>query len=113
MLTIKWQDKSYLEMENRQKVLNLLGLAQRANKLITGEQLVLKQVRANKAYLVFGASDGGQSTHKKISDKCKFYGVAFSDEFTKFELSVAIGQKRSVIAVTDQGFSKKMRQLLA
>lgn len=60
MLTTRWQDKSYLEMENRQKVLNLLGLAQRANKLVTGEQLVLKQVRAKKAYLVFIASDGAK-----------------------------------------------------
>lgn len=113
MLTTRWQDKSYLEMENRQKVLNLLGLAQRANKLVTGEQLVLKQVRTKKAYLVFIASDGGQSTHKKISDKCHSYGVALSSDFSQLELSTAIGQKRSLIAVTDLGFSKKMRQLLA
>lgn len=55
----------------------------------------------------------GQSTHKKISDKCHSYGVALSSDFSQLELSIAIGQKRSLIAVTDLGFSKKMRQLLA
>lgn len=41
------------EMENRQKVLQSLGLARRAKKLTTGIDLVIDQVRLGKAYLVF------------------------------------------------------------
>ncbi|KRN88625.1 YlxQ-related RNA-binding protein [Ligilactobacillus ceti] len=99
-------------MENRQKVLNLLGLAKRAGKLVTGEELVLKQIRNGQARLVLLASDCGMSTMKKISNKCDSYAVNIITEFTKQELSIAIGQSRTVIAVNDAGFSKKMLQLL-
>ncbi|KRL84049.1 L7Ae/L30e/S12e/Gadd45 family ribosomal protein [Ligilactobacillus apodemi] len=102
-------------MENKlkqQKVLNLLGLARRASKLSTGQDLVLRAIRTNKANIVFMASDCGQSTQKKFKDKCKSYDIALTTEFTKQELSTAIGTERSLIAVTDPGFGKKIRQLL-
>ena len=101
------------EMENRQKVLQSLGLARRAKKLTTGIDLVIDQVRLGKAYLVFCANDAGQSTKKKITDKCNSYNVTCSLEFTRDELSAAIGSKRSIIAVTDAGFAKKFKQLLS
>lgn len=102
-----------MENKNKEKqVLNMLGLARRANKLITGQELVLSAIRANKAQIVFMANDCGKSTQKKFTDKCKSYGVALTTEFTKQELSGAIGAKRSLIAITDPGFGKKIHQLL-
>ena len=50
---------------------------------------------------------------KKITDKCNSYNVTCSLEFTRDELSAAIGSKRSIIAVTDAGFAKKFKQLLS
>ncbi|MCP0886026.1 YlxQ-related RNA-binding protein [Ligilactobacillus sp. WILCCON 0076] len=100
-------------MENKQRILNLLGLARRASKIVTGEDMVLKQIRSQKVFLVFVANDAGPNTRKKFTDKCHSYNVTFSDVFTQAELSVAIGQKRSIVAVCDTGFSKKMRQLLS
>lgn len=47
-------------MENRIKVLNLLGLARRASKLVTGQELVLSRIRSNKVNIVFVASDSGK-----------------------------------------------------
>ena len=45
-----------MENKNKEKqVLNMLGLARRANKLITGQELVLSAIRANKAQIVFMA----------------------------------------------------------
>ena len=38
---------------NRQKVMNLMGLAMRAGKLITGEELTIAEIRKQKAKLVF------------------------------------------------------------
>ena len=54
---------------NKQKVLNLLGLAQRAGKLVTGEELVTKEIQAQKAKYVFVASDAGKHTLKKLQDR--------------------------------------------
>lgn len=99
-------------MQNRQKLLNLLGLARRAGKLVTGEELVLNAIRSGKASLVFFASDGGESSKKKFTDKTNSYKIAFSKTFTRQELGDATGLARTVIAVADQGFAKKMREYL-
>lgn len=97
---------------NKLKVLNLLGLAQRARKLTTGEGLVLDQIRKHQAKVVFLASDCGQSTLKRFNDKCQSYHTMISTDFTREELSNAIGQERTVITVTDSGFGKKFKSLL-
>ena len=94
-------------MKNKQQVLNMLGLARRAQKLTTGEDRVLAAIRGRQTGLVFFASDGGASSRKKFTDKCQSYNV-----YLCAELSYAIGSSRSLLAVMDQGFSTKMKQLL-
>lgn len=100
-------------MNNRRKIVNLLGLAKRAGKVVTGEELVLKRVQSQQAKIVFLASDSGKNTLKKFTDKCHTYEIPLSTEFSRDELSVAIGQVRSVVCVVDNGFSKKLKQLQA
>lgn len=97
---------------NKQKVLNLLGLAQRASKLTTGEELALKEIRNRKAKVVFIAADASQNTQKKIKDKCSFYQIPCFDTLTAAEIAHALGKPRMVVAVLDAGFAKKMQELL-
>lgn len=100
-------------MNNEQKLLNLLGLAQRAGKLISGEGMVVDAIRSTTPpYLVIVATDAGQNTKKKVTDKSHYYDVAVSEFATTLQLSQAIGKKRTVVAICDAGFSKKMKQLL-
>ena len=54
---------------NRQKAMNLIGLAMRAGKLITGEELTIAEIRKQKAKLVFVATDASENTRKKISKR--------------------------------------------
>ena len=54
---------------NKQKISNLLGLAQRAGRIISGEELVVKAIQDQKAKLVFLAHDAGPNLTKKIQDK--------------------------------------------
>lgn len=97
---------------NKLKILNLLGLAQRARKITTGENLVLDEIQKRRAQVVFLASDCGQATLKKFKDKCQSYHTVLSIDFTRSELSNAIGQERTIITVTDSGFGKKFKSLL-
>ena len=83
-------------MQNKQKLLNLLGLARRAGKLVTGEDMVLGSIRNSKASLVFFANDGGASSMKKFTDKTTSYNVPFTTALTR----------------QDRGFAKKMREYL-
>ncbi|GAP00784.1 ribosomal protein L7AE [Fructobacillus fructosus] len=90
----------------------LLGLARRANKLVLGSGPTLKAIQNQTAKVVFFPKDGGTSQHKKFSDKSQYYGAQYIDTLTRDEISQAIGLNRSVLAVSDAGFAKKINQLL-
>ena len=82
--------------------INLLGLARAARQLVSGEAIVLKNIQTKKAKFVFLASDAGQATTKKFTDKCNSYGIPCSRAFTKSQLSQATGQSRTIIGVVQQ-----------
>jgi ribosomal protein L7Ae-like RNA K-turn-binding protein len=91
-------------------ILQMLGLCQRARKLVSGETFVLEKIKSNEAKIVFLASDAGLNTTKRTTDKCEFYHVEIINSFNTEELSQAIGKSnRKVIAVTDRGFAEKIR----
>ena len=99
-------------MTNHEKCLQMLGLAQRAGKIISGEELTIKAIQQHKAHLVFVASDASPNLDKKITDKTTYYKIERSTAFTSLELSIALGKSRKTVAVCDAGFAKKMRTLM-
>ncbi|MCM0600282.1 ribosomal L7Ae/L30e/S12e/Gadd45 family protein [Periweissella ghanensis] len=112
MLIINRHERNCLAMpSNATKVLQLLGLARRAGALITGEEMVLKAVRNHKAHLVLIASDTGKSTFKKITDKASFYNVAVIADYDRATLSDATGMARSIYAINNAGFAKKIKEV--
>lgn len=95
------------------KLLGILGLAARARKIATGEELVVKEIRSGKAKLVLIASDASINSRKKIEDKCKFYNVEYYTFGDRYQLGHATGkEKRIAIAILDSGFAKKISSLL-
>lgn len=99
-------------MNNHQKLLNLLGLAQRAGKIISGEEQVVKAIQHQEVQLVFLATDAASNLTKKILDKSQSYQVEVAHLFSTQELSIAVGRARKVLAISDAGFTKKMRSLM-
>lgn len=99
-------------MNPEEKALNLLGLAMRARKLISGESFALTEIQSQRAHFVILASDASDNTKKKFLDKCHYYGIPISSHFTKEQISRAIGKNRAVCAVSDKGFSAKLQELL-
>jgi ribosomal protein L7Ae-like RNA K-turn-binding protein len=93
--------------------MSLLGLANRARKIISGEELSIKEVRAGRAKLVLLSADASANTMKKITDKCKSYEVPVKIVEDRHILGQAIGKEaRVVVAVLDNGFAKKLVSLL-
>ncbi|MBS9337183.1 L7Ae/L30e/S12e/Gadd45 family ribosomal protein [Fructobacillus parabroussonetiae] len=99
-------------MNKTKEITQVLGLARRANQLVLGSGPTLKAIQNQTAKVVFFPKDGGASQRKKFSDKSQFYQIVFVDALTKEEISQAIGMNRSVLAVSDTGFAKKINQLL-
>ena len=100
-------------MNQKQQILQLLGLAVGARMLTSGEELVVKVIRNSQAKIVIISSDASANTLKKIQDKCKSYNVELHVFGDRSDLGHATGKDaRVVLAVTDQGFAKKLSELL-
>ncbi|MFD2116786.1 L7Ae/L30e/S12e/Gadd45 family ribosomal protein [Paenibacillus yanchengensis] len=88
------------------KALSLLGLATRAGKLISGDEIVLKAVRQRNCSLVIIAGDASSNTKKKFADKCRTYGIQLAEAYDREQLGKAIGKEdRVIIAITDAQFA--------
>ena len=91
---------------SEQKVASLLGLAQKAGKLASGELSVEKVVRSGKAKVLIIAIDSSESTKKGYRDMAAYYKVTLYEMLTKEQLGACIGKvQRAAVAVVDEGFS--------
>ena len=96
------------------RLLSLLGIAQKAGKAVSGGFLCEKSIKAKQARLVILAEDAQKNTVSTISNKCTYYKVPFSFYGSKEALGHAIGKgERSCVAVTDQGFADGIAKLLS
>lgn len=97
-------------MQNRQKALNLLGLCQKAGKLVSGSEIVSVGTKTKKVKLIILAQDSHADTTAKIFKVGKQNNVLVINEFNSNEISQAIGKKRKVLGITDTGFCKALLQ---
>jgi len=98
---------------NPDRVLSLLGLASRAQKLVLGENFVLEQLKHYPESIIFMASDSGQNITKKVQDKAKTYNITVVRDYSSEELSHALGKEhRKLVLVTDKGFCMKFMEYL-
>lgn len=90
------------------KLFNLIGLAMRAKKIVSGDEL-FDSIRNSKVSLVILASDASENTKKKVNDKCAFYGIDVIEVENFARLNHAIGKhNRMAIGIQDEGFKKSM-----
>lgn len=93
--------------------LSFLGLALRAGACTLGEEAIVRDIQRKRAKIVLIANDTGNQTKKKLTDKCTFYQIPCYEVDDRDTISHAIGKAgRVAIAITDEGFAKKMRLLL-
>ena len=100
-----------------EKLLSTLGLCARARKLVMGTPMVCEAVRDPKAPVVavLEASDTSDNTHKRLSDKCAFYGVPlYRIAADTSRLGRAVGKTGAVAAVgiTDENLYKALADKL-
>ena len=97
----------------KDKVLNLIGLAQKAGKVVSGEFMTEKAVKTGEAALVILAEDASENTQKKFRNMCEFYEVPLYILSDKETLGHAIGKEfRASLAVQDWNFAEAIRKVL-
>ena len=99
-------------MDNR--IFSSLGLCSKAGKLIFGVPMIIEAMQKGKrVFLVLEAGDTSDNTHKKITDKCLFYGVEkLRLEIDGGTLASLVGKSSSLaaIAITDESFYEMIKK---
>ena len=57
------------------RILSMLGLAERAGKVASGEFSTERAVKSQRAFLVIVSTDASENTKKMFRDMCSFYQV--------------------------------------
>ncbi len=94
------------------KILSILGLCMRAGLLSSGEVSAEAAIKSGKAELIILSQDASENTKNKFLNSSEFYKIKLIIFGQKEDLGKAIGKaERSVLAVCDKGFSKKILSL--
>lgn len=95
------------------KLYSFLGLAQRAGKLVSGDDSTMLDVKKNRVELVIVAEDASNNTKKLFKDKTSFRNIKCVTYSTKLQLGLAIGKApRAVMGIKDAGFANKILSLI-
>ncbi|MGL5694501.1 MAG: L7Ae/L30e/S12e/Gadd45 family ribosomal protein [Peptostreptococcaceae bacterium] len=98
---------------NEEKIYSYLGLATRAGKIVSGDDSTLLELKRGNVKLVLVAEDASQNTKKLFKDKSSYRNIPYVYFSTKLQMGLSIGKApRAVIGVKDQGFAKKLAELL-
>ena len=91
----------------------MLGLAQKAGRIASGETAAESALKSEKTYLLIVAADSSDGSRKHWTDMTAYRKIPCVQWGTKEELGKAVGKnQRSALAVTDEGFAAQIRKML-
>lgn len=95
------------------KILGLLGLARKANKISFGTESVLDTIERKKSKLLILANDSSERTKRNFEEiSCK-NNIPIKTFSTIVELSKIIGQNnKAIISVNDINFSNEILKII-
>lgn len=97
--------------EAKKKFCSLLGIAQKAGRVASGEFMTEKSVKEGRARLVVVAGDASDNTKKMFQNMCDYYEVPYWSGLDKDTLGHVIGKEfRASLAVNDDGFCKALKE---
>lgn len=95
------------------RIYSFFGLAAKAGKVLTGDDTCERAIRAGKVFLVLVAGDASDNTKKKFHDLCSHRDIHIRVYGVKDELGRYAGKEtRSVAAILDTGFAKRLMELI-
>ena len=94
---------------SQNRVLSMIGLAQKAGKTASGEFSTEKAVKTGCAALVIVSTESSDNTKKMFRNMCTYYKVPYFEFGSKEELGHILGkQMRASLAVIDPNFSEAL-----
>ena len=97
------------------RLLSLLGMCRRANKLCCGHDSAVGAIRNKNAKLCLLSSDSSERLRNEIERETEFSGSIIPAavlESDMHEIGKATGLKSAVLTVNDEGFANAILELL-
>ncbi|MEG6615720.1 ribosomal L7Ae/L30e/S12e/Gadd45 family protein [Peptococcaceae bacterium 1198_IL3148] len=92
---------------------NMLGLCQRAGKLLSGDCQVKNSIKDNRAKLVILATDASERTKKDYIYLAKANKIPLIQFSSKTELGLSVGKaRRAALSIIDTNFAKGIHQII-
>lgn len=96
----------------KDKILSLLGFAQKSGNLLSGENTCELFIRKNKIKLIIISEEASANSKNKFMNICDSKDIPFMVFGSKNELSSAIGKfNRAIIGIKDEKFSQRILDL--
>jgi ribosomal protein L7Ae-like RNA K-turn-binding protein len=90
----------------------MIGLAQKAGKVVSGEDGSARDIKTGKSMLVVIAKDSSGNTKKQFKNMCVHRNIPFIEFGTKEQLGKFVGKDyRAVLSIRDSGFAKSISVL--
>ena len=92
----------------------MLGLASKAGKLFSGEDVVRNAIKHNKLKLLIISQDASDNTKKRFVNAAKYYKLPIFVWGDKEQIGSSIGKSnRSVVGIGEDSFAKTIMAMLS
>jgi ribosomal protein L7Ae-like RNA K-turn-binding protein len=89
------------------RVLNLIGIAQRAGKVSAGTQAAKNSLVRKKAFLLLLSEDIADNAKESLLGTCKKNNIPYAIVGNKYELGTCVGKAyRVAVTINDIGLAK-------
>ena len=96
-----------------QRIMNLLSMAQRARRIVSGAFAVEQALKAGRADLLIMAEDTAEESRKKYLALADKYKVPYLEALDRDMLGSCLGKDyRAAAALTDAGFAAQLKKLM-
>lgn len=95
------------------KLLSMLGICNKAGKLVIGKDKTIETIKKNKARLIIIASDLSMKTSKEVINIAKLNNVKVKTSIESMhEFGSVFTKVSGIICITDNGFAEKIETLI-
>ena len=102
-----------MDRATEQRIQNLLGMAQRAHRVVSGNFAVEQAAKEGTAKLMLLAEDVEEKSRKAYEELADKYRIPLRTALTRESLGACMGKEyRAAAVLLDDGFSKSMLRLL-
>lgn len=92
---------------------NMLGLCQRAGKVLSGDCMVKSAIKDKKAKIVLLATDASERTKKEYLHLAQANKITIIQHGTKLNLGWSVGKSpRAAVAIIDHNFAKGITEII-